>query len=193
MARIRSTALALALVSSVSFGLTGCASQFTDDAASGGPLTEWTSINDMIASSIQPTFAAFEGTWDVQSAAPPESACWTESEELSGAPHWEERSDGYEVAFSAKSSWFDRDEDPWTTTERYARAWTSLFPTTRFEPDHNAYSYGAQLAGLMDSDQLRVTGGFDGDNWIYLVEVSCNTPGFRAAAPGVSIEPYALP
>jgi len=192
MARIRSTALVLWSIALVSFGLTGCASQSTDDA-SGGTLTEWSSINDMIAGSIQPTFDAFEGTWDVQSAAPPESACWTESEELSGAPHWEERSDGYEVAFSAKSSWFDQDEDPWTTAERYARAWASTFPVTSFDQDHGLSSYGAQIAGLVDSEQLRVTGGFDGDNWIYLVEVSCETPGFRAPSPGATIEPYAFP
>jgi hypothetical protein len=38
-----------------------------------------------------------------------------------------------------------------------------------------------------------VTGGFDGDNWIYLIEVACDTPGFRAPAPGVSIGPFAHP
>ena len=111
----------------------------------------------------------------------------------SGTPHWEKRSDGYEVAFSAKNFWFDKDEDPGTTAERYARVWTSTFPATSFDPDYDSFAYGAQLAGLVDSDQLRVTGGFDGDNWIYLVEVSCDTPGFRAPAPGVSIEPFAHP
>ncbi|TFB63578.1 hypothetical protein E3N86_04435 [Cryobacterium sp. Hz7] len=162
-------------------------------AASGGTLTKWSNITDTIAGSIQPTFDAIEGTWDVQRAAPPESACWTKSEDLSGTPHWAKRSDGYEVAFSAKNSWFDMDEDPWTTAERYARVWTSTFPATSFDPDYDLFAYGAQIAGLVDSDQLRVTGGFDGDNWIYLVEVSCDTPGFRAPAPGVSIEPFAHP
>jgi hypothetical protein len=198
MVRTRSTALVLLLVSLISLSATGCASQSTDNAvspsaASGGTLTEWASISNMIAGSIQPTFDAFEGTWEVQSAAPPESACWTESEDLSGAPHWEERSNGYEVAFFAKSSWFDNSEDPWTTTERFAQVWESTFPATSFDPEHDSFAYGAQLAGLVDSDQLRVTGGFDGDNWIYLVEVSCATPGFRAPAPGVSIEPFAHP
>ena len=198
MARIKSTALVLSMVALFSSGVTGCGSQSTDArvspaAASGGTLTEWSSITDTIAESIHPTFDAFEGTWDVRRAAPPESACWTESEDLSGTPHWEKRSDGYEVAFSAKNSWFDREEDPWTTAERYARVWTSTFPTTRFDPDYDSFTYGAQLAGLVDSEQLRVTGGFDGDNWIYLVEVSCDTPGFRAPAPGVSIEPFAHP
>ena len=198
MARIRSTALVLSMVSLFLLGVTGCASQPTDAqvspaAASGGTLTEWSSITDTIAGSIQPTFDAFEGTWDVQRAAPPESACWTESEDLSGTPHWEKRSDGYEVAFSAKNSWFDMDEDPWTPAERYARVWTSAFPAASFDPDYDLFTYGAQIAGLVDSDQLRVTGGFDGDNWIYLVEVSCDTPGFRAPAPGVSIEPFAHP
>ena len=198
MARIQSTAIALSTISLFLVGVTGCASQSTDAhasaaAAPGGTLTAWSSISDTISGSVQPTFAAFEGTWDVQRAAPPESACWTESEDLSGTPHWEKRSDGYEVAFSAKNSWFDRDEDPWTTAERYARVWTSTFPATSFDPDYDSFAYGAQLAGLVDSDQLRVTGGFDGDNWIYLVEVSCDTPGFRAPAPGVSIEPFAHP
>ena len=198
MARIQSTAFALSTISLFLLGVTGCASQSTDAhasaaAGSGGTLTAWSSISHTISGSVQPTFAAFDGTWDVQRAAPPESACWTESEDLSGTPHWEKRSDGYEVAFSAKNSWFDRDEDPWTTAERYARVWTSTFPATSFDPDHNSFAYGAQLAGLVDSDQLRVTGGFDGDNWMYLVEVSCDTPGFRAPAPGVSIEPFAHP
>jgi hypothetical protein len=198
MARTRSTALVLLLVSLISLGATGCASPSIDDpgspsAASGRALTEWATIRDTIAGSIQPTFDAFEGTWEVQRAAPPESACWTESEDLSGAPHWEKRSNGYEVAFFAKSSWFDNSEDPWTTAERFAQVWESTFPATSFDPEHDSFAYGAQLAGFVDSDQLRVTGGFDGDNWIYLVEVSCDTPGFRAPAPGVSIEPFAHP
>ncbi|WP_104126554.1 hypothetical protein [Cryobacterium sp. Y57] len=198
MARIRSTALVLSVVSLFLWGVTGCASQSTDAhvspaAAFGVTLTEWSSITDTIAGSIRPTFDAFEGTWDVPRAAPPESACWTESEDVSGTPHWEKRSDGYEVAFSAKNSWFDRDEDPWTAAECYARVWTSTFPTTSFDPDYDSFTYGAQLAGLVDSDQLRVTGGFDGDNWMYLAEVSCDTPGSRALVQGGSIEPFAHP
>ena len=121
MARIESTAFLLSMLSLFLLGITGCASQSTDAHvspadASGGTLTEWSSITDTIAGSIQPTFDAFEGTWDVQRAAPPESACWTESEDFSGTPHWEKRSDGYEVAFSAKNSWFDMDEDWLTAT-----------------------------------------------------------------------------
>ena len=129
MARIRSIALALSMVLLFLLGVTGCGSQSTDAnvspaAASGGALTEWSSITQTIAGSIRPTFDAFEGTW--------------------------------------------------TTAERYAQVWTSTFPATSFDPDHDSFAYGAQLAGLVDSDQLRVTGGFDGDNWIYLVEVSCS-------------------
>ncbi|WP_133163711.1 hypothetical protein [Cryobacterium zongtaii] len=85
------------------------------------------------------------------------------------------------------------DEDPWTTAERCAVVWASTFPATSFDPDHDSFAYGAQLAGLVKSDQLRVTGGFDGDNWTYLVEVSCETPGLRAPEPGVSIDPFAHP
>jgi len=184
------------MVSLSLLGLNGCASQPTDTrvspaGASGGTLTEWSSITDTIAGSIQPTFDAFEGTWDVQRAEPPESACWTTSEGWSGTPHWEKRTDGYEVAFFAKNSWFDMNEDSLTTAKRYARTWTSTFPATTFDPDYDLFTYGAQVAGLVDSDQLRVIGGFDGDNWIFRVEVSCDTPGFRAPTPGVSIEPFA--
>jgi hypothetical protein len=194
MARLRSTAFVLSLIT-MTFGITGCAFETTNAPASptaevGAAVTEWPSITAMIAGSIQPTFDAFEGTWDVQQAAPRESACWTESENLDGSPHWETRPDGYEVAFYATSSWFDMDEDPRTTVERYARVWESLFPATNFDPDYDSFAYGAQLAGLVDSDQLQVTGGFDGDNWIFRVEVSCDTPGFRAPVPGVSIEPF---
>jgi hypothetical protein len=194
MARIRRTSMVLPLIFLLLCGAAGCASPSTKSAGlSGDSLTTWSSISDMIEGSIQPTFDAFDGTWDVQSSAPRESACWSGSEDLSGTPHWDQRADGYEIAFSAKSSWFDINEDPWTTAERYARVWSTTFPATDFDPDYDSFTYGAQLAGLVDSDQLRVTGGFDGDNWIYLVEVSCDTPGFRAPTPGVSVKPFAYP
>lgn len=130
MARITSTTLVLSLVL-LSFGVTGCSSASADSsptssAASGGPLVEWSRIRDTIASSIQPTFDAFDGTWDVQLSAPPESACWTKREGMSDPPRWEKKSDGYEVAFFAKNSWFDANEDPWTTAERSAYGHSGL-------------------------------------------------------------------
>lgn len=190
MPRIGKTVKAIPLVAVLLLGTVGCTFQAAGAPAANSTLTPWSTIRHTVANSIQPTLEAFPGSWDVERAGPSESVCWSEHEDLSGTPAWKARSDGYETVYLAKSLWFDIDEDPWTTAERYARVWKTTFPTTNFDPDHESFTYGAQLAGLFDSEQLRVTGGFDGDTWVYLVEVSCDTPGFRASAPGTAIDPF---
>ena len=170
--------------------LVGCASPpSAAPSVAVQPTTEvhWTAIEPVVAETIPLTLAAFDDEWIVAQSSPSPEACWSYPSDDESRHHWVRTDEGTALVYAASSTYWDEDVSPFETVQRFAAVWeqsdslTTVFDDSA-DPQHE-YTYGRQRAGLPGTDQLAMTGGFDGDAWTFEITVSCATPGFNDSPP----------
>lgn len=160
--------------------LVGCASA----QAPAAPSAPWSDLEPLIDATAATTLESFDHTWTAAEPERPDS-CWYQN---AGVGEWVRDDSRVVTVWEATSGYAEvslgkPSEVPVPTPASFVAMWADV-PGLESRTDEPVFgTREGATATLLDSPDVAISGGFDGDGWRVTITATCTTPGFAETPP----------